>query len=352
MHFHCRNVNEAFERIVSAVHHEAVSVVRSPSRNGDVLKIEEPVIVTYSHPCERVLFNMRRDANPFFHLFESLWMLSGSNLVEPLAFYNSNISRYSDDSKTFHGDYGWRWRSNHDRLRRIAEALQKNPNCRRQVLAIWSAKHDLGATSADIPCNTQAYFSMRKEEITTTANKVFRTHKSVLDMTVCNRSNDLVWGMLGANVVHFSFLLEYMAALIGVGVGRYHQITNNLYTCIDKWEPNYWLDSPKQEYNPTWKHQPLVSNPYVFDMECIQFVKSIDGEFTEPFLRDVAQPMCAAYRAHKQRRYYGDNNAMRILEKVHATDWKEAGMAWVEKRQRKWEAKSRQKQDKPEQANG
>jgi hypothetical protein len=38
-------------------------------------------------------------------------------------------------------------------------------------------------------------------------------------MTVTNRSNDLCWGMLGANYVHFTILQEYLAARLGV-VGR------------------------------------------------------------------------------------------------------------------------------------
>ena len=38
--------------------------------------------------------------------------------------------------------------------------------------------------SKDVPCNTHAYFAINAE--------------GSLDLTVCNRSNDLVWGCLGA----------------------------------------------------------------------------------------------------------------------------------------------------------
>jgi hypothetical protein len=47
------------------------------SRAGDVLVAPHPVMSVTSIPTERVLFDPARDANPFFHLFESLWMLAG-----------------------------------------------------------------------------------------------------------------------------------------------------------------------------------------------------------------------------------------------------------------------------------
>ena len=43
------------------------------TRNGWVLEFPTPFCVTYTHPTERVLFYPERDANPFFHLMESLW---------------------------------------------------------------------------------------------------------------------------------------------------------------------------------------------------------------------------------------------------------------------------------------
>jgi hypothetical protein len=51
----------------------------------------------------------------------------------------------------------------------------------------------------------------------------------VLDLTVCCRSNDAIWGAHGANAVHFSVLQEYLAARIGVGVGTMYQWSNNYH---------------------------------------------------------------------------------------------------------------------------
>ena len=84
MEFTFKNVNEAFRELVGGIHDRTIEATRHESRNGPVLVIEEPVTVCYENPNERVLFNTRRDANPFFHLFESLWML----VDLPITYYD------------------------------------------------------------------------------------------------------------------------------------------------------------------------------------------------------------------------------------------------------------------------
>src|SRR5690606_5311325 len=159
----------------------------------------------------RVLFNPERDCNPFFHLFEAMWMLAGRNDLAPLQYFVSTFGQFSDDGKTLNGAYGYRWRnaeSSHevinedygglgtvpgievdrvDQLNVIIEELRKNPDSRRCVLQMWNVQDDLMkiSKSADVCCNTNCYFLITDGK---------------LDMTVCNRSNDMVLGMLGANL--------------------------------------------------------------------------------------------------------------------------------------------------------
>ncbi len=335
MHFHFRNVNDAFKGLVSGIHQGSIPTHKSPSRVGEVLMVEEPATITYTHPKERVLFNQARDCNPFFHLFEALWMLAGRNDVEPLMYYNPRMLEYSDNGQTLHGAYGHRWRSyfrlGHpptilDQVREVCEELKKDPTSRRCVLQMWSSIADLGVRTKDKPCNTHIYF--------------FQDGVKRLGMTVCNRSNDLIWGMLGANFVHFSILQEYMAACIGWEMGRYHQMTNNLHVYTERWQPEEWLAPDFVTYSESPQSIPLVQDPKRFDQECAAFVDSIDGDYTEPFLRQVAQPMCAAFRRHKQRCYQGDDNALAIVDRVWADDWRWAGHDWIAKRKRNWDRES------------
>ena len=164
-------------------------------------------------------------------------------------------------------------------------------------------------------------------------------------------SRNLIWGMLGANVVHFSILQEYVAACLGVEVGVYNQITNNLHVYVANWKPKEWLSEwvgrtqlspPMLSYDQSVKSTvPLVTHPDMFDLECKDFIdqdwsSSVVVGLTEPFLRWVAAPMCTAFSFHKQRDYTAANL---MLDQVKSDDWRIAGRNWIEKRRINYERK-------------
>lgn len=375
-----RNVNDAFRSMVKKFHmastYGETCISRSTSRVGDVLYIQEPCTITYTHPRERVLFNQARDCNPFLHLYESLWMLAGRNDIAPLAYYAANYAKQvqDGDSPVANGAYGYRWRQGKaqqwadplhhhtlvvDQLKIIVNHLKAKPDSRRCVLQMWNVEDDLLKidTSKDVCCNTHAYFAIRREPnkyVGSVPRPTLNDPTLYLDMTVCNRSNDLIWGALGANVVHFSFLQEYLAACIGVEVGVYNQITNNLHVYSDRFEPEKWLadempdlyqigNRMDQPWEPVEKPFPLVKDPVTFDRECAEFVErhskdALAGEYTEPFLRDVAQPMCIAFHHHKRRDYV---SAMLVAEDlIKADDWRIAATDWLLKRKANYEART------------
>jgi len=356
VHLKFTDVNKAFYRIVDGISSGIFPTSRLPSRNGDVIMVGEPVTVTYTHPQRRVLFNAARDANPFFHLYESLWMLAGRNDVAPLAYYNSRISGYSDDGETFNGAYGYRWRNHRDmrvnaagelepgpkidQLAKLVAHLRDQPNSRRAVLQMWNVEDDLLKIDAskDVCCNLSVMFSLSYKG----------AHNPRLDMTVTNRSNDLLWGMLGANVVHFSFLQEYMAAKLGAEVGKYHHFTNNLHVYTANWDPKKLLDEYvnwSMHSPPVVRYEelhlvPLVSDMAALDIEMPLFVQinshadDITGivRWREPFLDLVAQPMCRAFHLFKA----GDlDAAMFWADGVKSEDWRHAATQWLSRRIRK-----------------
>jgi len=247
-----RNVNDALRQ--GLVYLKQHGVPRD-SRNGPVLLAPEPVTTVYTHPLERVLFWDARDANPFFHLVESLWMLSGRNDVALVARFAKQMEAYSDNGMTFHGAYGYRWRKwfEFDQLLSIIESLKKNKDDRRQVLQMWDPRKDLGKLGKDFPCNVSATFQINTQ--------------GALDLAVFCRSNDIVWGAYGANAVHFSFLLEYMARAVGVPVGRYSQISINWHGYLETVNPLFEkLDTLPQTLDITLHSDAeprYYGNPYV-----------------------------------------------------------------------------------------
>src|SRR5580700_645836 len=63
---HAYNVNDAYHLGMALLKKNGVPV---PTRNGPALKMVDPVTTVYDRPWQRVLFDVKRDCNPFFHFF-------------------------------------------------------------------------------------------------------------------------------------------------------------------------------------------------------------------------------------------------------------------------------------------
>lgn len=324
------------------------------SRNGPVLVAPAPVITTYADPRRRVMFSAMRDANPFFHLYEACWMLAGRKDAESVARFASQMAGFAEDGQLW-GAYGWRWRSffEFDQLQEIIDVLRRDHTTRRAVLTMWSPNGDLipkpdtaGSgiwASKDVPCNTHVYFDASKN--------------GELDMTVSNRSNDIVWGAYGANVVHMSVLHEFVAAAAGLELGHYHQISNNYHMYTDRPDVQRLfytnLDHPVYGEDPVRKVLFTPDNRYLdravkpfsltenqelgeFDAmywlgECEALVDDpyASNEFDVPFFDQVVQPMMWAHEAYKA----GDFELARgHVKDCAADDWRIAGAEWLERR--------------------
>lgn len=349
-----RNVHEALPEALHRLHRATAQVTSQASRNGPVRKFSEPVTTVYARPLERVVFWAERDANPFLHLLESMWMLAGRN---DLAYMTNLVARFkdfSDDGLVLHGAYGhrWRWAFGQDQLNTIVRRLDADPNDRRAVLAMWSPEWDLvppTTVSKDLPCNTHVYFSV--------------TDDGCLDMTVCCRSNDLVWGAYGANAVHFSFLQEYIAGRLGLPVGRYWQVSNNLHVYDNVWaqvEPLAAKYQRPDDRTPNpYDHRdiaavariPLIDPkcPEVFEDELQRFVEG-GTDFESEFFRCVALPMRNAYERYKVATPTDNplerfHRAQEALAWCRAPDWKRAGLEWLQRRKESFIRRERAKDD-------
>lgn len=336
--FEVRNVHEALPTVLAALAQGDHTVERD-SRNGPVRMFDCPVTVVYEKPRERVIFHPLRDANPFFHLYESLWMLGGRNDVDSVAYYVARMKTFSDDGKTFHAAYGHRWLHHFgfDQLTQIIRALQANPDDRRCVLGMWDPRTDLGKQGKDFPCNTTAMFSVNKD--------------GELDMMVTNRSNDIIWGAFGANAVHFSVLQEFVASCLGRPVGRYWQVSNNFHAYDDTYKQveDLAVEGLSWPYGVDhWTH-PTVDVPG--DVEPYPLMQTKPGDWqmdlhlylsygpvsglNDPFFTRVVQPLHHAYRCHKAKDY---GQALELASMCEATDWRKAAIEWLQRREDKLKA--------------
>ena len=341
VHIVARNAHQMLPEVVYQLKRAGV---RRNSRNGPVLVIPTPVILEYLQPRERVLFWTKRDANPFFHLMESLWMLAGRNDVAfPLQF-NSTFGQFSDDGKTFNGAYGNRWRRwfGLDQLEIIAQRLRENPDDRRCVLSMWDGSRDLGSDSKDVPCNLSVSFQ--------------RDADGRLDMTVFNRSNDAVWGALGANVVHFSFLQEFLALCIGCPVGRYFQISANLHGYEKTFTPleelaDYAFPSDLAKRSCPYEKQhvapvPLGASPdetsaFLSDtqMFCDEGTRALG--YRTKFFRRLVLPLAHAWAIFKSDSPHRHDQAISYVNATAVNcDWSEAAIQWLGRRKARADQKA------------
>jgi thymidylate synthase len=345
-----RNVHEVLPKAVDLLN---IYGQGRNSRNGEVLVAPWPVITEYSHPWERVIFWPKRDANPFFHLYESLWMLAGRNDIQPLVYYVKEMTNFSDDGETLHGAYGHRWRqfpqfdlhryitaARHqqpiDQLAIIAKRLQEDPNDRRCVLQMWDVIRDLGKEGKDFPCNTIA---------------TFQIVNGALELTVFCRSNDIIWGAYGANAVQFSMLQEYMAAWIQCPIGPYRQISVNWHAYTKNFDIVQGLDSSAPNPYTTVKSLVLIDEPNgdymrqldfeIFTLLQLDHLDDRSYKYTLPFSAMAAEVLRAYFYFKRMGAPEKYDIGIHLLSQsvFKNVDWVVAAREWLERRKATWEAK-------------
>lgn len=330
-----------------------------PSRAGDVLVAPGPVTTVYQHPRERVVTAPARDANPFFHLMEALWMLAGRDDATFLDRYVKDFSaRFAEPGGRQHGAYGARWRRHFwsadndktrlDQLDWAVRKLRADPTSRQVVIEMWDPRADTtDLPLRDRPCNT--HINLRVWDQST---------QPVLNMMVTCRSNDIILGAYGANAVHMSILQEYLAARIGVPVGTYEQVSFNFhaYTAeLDRVRGRagvapgaiaehdlHMLDSlaggPYDHTPPGTMVRPLVEDPGAFDEELGHFLTAIDQDapldmrvdsVRNTFLSRTVWPMECAHRLCRRGRM---PQALGMAQTVVAPDWRRAAVEWLGRR--------------------
>jgi thymidylate synthase len=377
-----RNVNDAYTLGVNYLRQVGRT---EDSRAGPVMVAPGPVTTVYARPTERVLMDSCRDANPLFHLFESLWLLAGRDDARWLDLFVKDFSvRFAEsEDGHLHGSYGKRWRDHWlqrprpyqvggtlhqddipgalDQLDEVVRVLRADPTSRQAVIAMWDPAADLGVDDLrDRPCNTHVYLRVRlpswgEAQVTWEALGAKDEERSavydrpILDLTVCCRSNDVIWGAYGANAVQFSVLQEYLAARIGVGVGRMYQVSHNFHAYLDALER---VGTPTGDVNPYdrgffhlgntreyIRSKPMVDDPDWWDEDLRDFMAWTPEQSPQeyprnPWLHETAEPLFVAAARWRA----GDRvGALEIVQDAEvwpdmAPDWRAATAAWMGRR--------------------
>lgn len=257
------------------------------SPRGKLVKELRPAAVEFTNPYNRVTFLGGRRINPFFQIAESLWILSGRADVAWLTQFNANMATFSDDGVWFNAPYGerirsWGKNSAHniiinpvDQMVDVYNKLLSDKDTRQAVIVISNPSFDNSAYTIkqqgkDIACNLVITFKIRDDK---------------LHMTVFNRSNDVNWGLFGANLCQFTTIQETLLnwlkfsgqeGFANLEMGEYCQMTDSLHVYLDEYGAKcttdvleYYQERPKREVSSNFEctDEPRMS------MNVVQFDK-------------------------------------------------------------------------------
>ena len=183
---------------------------------------------------------------------------------------------------------------------------------------MWDPGADLEGDWRDRPCNTAIYFDCRGGR---------------LNMTVTCRSNDILWGCYGANVVHMSMLQELVAHAVNRPVGVYRQFSNNWHAYLGNPQVQNFLDTPPMETHDYYAERnvrpyPLLQGSEQYEHlleDCDYFLEGRTSMRTH-FMRDVAVPLRDAYLAR------AGGEKINWISLPEYCDWTVAFAEWCDRR--------------------
>lgn len=210
-------------------------------RGNVCYELPEPAMFKISNPLAREVTISERNWFKALPYAESLWIASGRNDMTYITHYLPRMMDFSDDGVYMRGGYGPRYRDYNgkcedykietinvrqagsvDQLKYVVECFKADKETRRAVMSFgdpmkddFDEKGEL-KRSKDIPCTRELHFMKQSEN-----NK--------LDLIVRMRSNDLIWGASAVNVFNYTLMQEYVAAILGLEIGNYYHIADNLH---------------------------------------------------------------------------------------------------------------------------
>ncbi|AIX13049.1 thymidylate synthase [Erwinia phage phiEa2809] len=227
MEIKVQNNNHLFTKAVWAIRTQGEDSASGNSQvNNDATRfIDEVFSATVANPRDRWLSVPGRNSSALAAIGETFWVLAGRNDVEFMQrLLPKNAGKFSDDGVTWRAAYGPRIYA-HGQLDSVIDRLRKNPNTRQAYLTLYDPaldsdqglekSHPEGkAVTKDMVCNFALAFNIKDNK---------------LNMTVFNRSQDVLWGMSTINFIEFSILQEIVANILEVDLGVYRLVSNNLH---------------------------------------------------------------------------------------------------------------------------
>jgi thymidylate synthase len=216
--------------------------VHRKTRGYNCWELPEPITIKIKNPTSRWVTLPERKWNLTLPYAESLWLASGRNDLALIGHYLKKMKQFSDDGIFMRAGYGPRLRCSNnnnldfeqkegilsltnqrgDQFYYIEQLLKNDLESRRGIITINSPQKDCfnleGSlkVTKDFPCTSSLHF-------------MINPLTKALDLITHMRSNDFIWGASAVNIFNFTFIQEYFSAILGVPLGAYYHVVNNLH---------------------------------------------------------------------------------------------------------------------------
>ncbi|MCU7549818.1 thymidylate synthase [Chitinophagaceae bacterium LB-8] len=215
------------------------------TRNFETVELNHPIIIKIKNPLSRLVTLKERNWNHVLPYAESLWISSGRNDMGMIGSYLKKMYDFSDDNISMRAAYGPRLRyfsgvpndyENNlnqksikvhiekiievDQFSFIEKVFKKDPYTRQGIISITDPAKDYFDNNYELK---------KTKDFPCTNNIQFLRRDNSLDVITHMRSNDFFWGASAVNIFNFTFIQEYFAKILGLDVGYYYHIVNNLH---------------------------------------------------------------------------------------------------------------------------
>ncbi|YP_009966933.1 thymidylate synthase [Salmonella phage Se-J] len=219
------NNNDMLKQAVLAIREYGIeSDPGNAEINTDGTRFLDGVTITVSNIRDRWLSVEGRNSSAIAAIGETFWVLAGRNDLKFLSRVLPRAANFSDDGLTWRAAYGPRLYA-HGQLQSVINRLRKNINTRQAYLTIYDPSLDSDVGLAKHNGSNEA----KTKDMVCNLALLFAVVEGRLNLTVINRSQDVLWGMSSINFIEFSILQEVIAQVLDVDVGQYKLFSNNLH---------------------------------------------------------------------------------------------------------------------------
>lgn len=197
----------------------------------------------------------------------------------------------------------------------------------------------------------------------------FKVRDNKLHMMVTNRSNDIIYGIFGANIVQFSTIQETLCSWLrnsgnddfkDLQVGTYHQVTDSMHSYLDSYGSSaaekvldYYKDHEYVEPIFNFSEEPRINSSYekfqesldfywnnldkyivtdnLPDKDINKFINTVSMRARQGYLDEYVAFTVKSMMAYRLLKQHDFDNTFIILWLLPSCQWKVSMMYFVKK---------------------